>query len=93
MYLKYSIFIQNLLIIINFSSTIGHTIFNLVSFDPSFQDEDFDVSYVSLALKVRLAPKIFLSFSKLDLTPAGIYASFRNRSSSHLRSFLYYITV
>ena len=53
MYLKYSIFIKNHLIIINFSSTIDHTIFKPVSFDPSFQDEDFDVSYVSLASKVR----------------------------------------
>ena len=58
MYLKYSIFIQNRLVIIIFSSTIGPTIFKPVSFDPSFQDEDFDVSYVSLASKVRLGPKI-----------------------------------
>ena len=58
MYLKYTIFIQNGLCIIDFFSTIGSTIFNLISFDPSFQDKDFDVSYASLALKVLLGHKV-----------------------------------
>lgn len=86
MYLKYSTFIQNILVIINFSSTIGQTIFKAVSFDPSFCDEDFYVPYVSLASNasnMRLGIKSALIFSKLDLTPAGIYARFRNRSLSH----------
>ena len=71
----------------NISTTNGRRISLLDYFDPSFQEESFELSPDSVASKMRLRPEMAQICSKLALSPAGIAWKSENTSYSHFVPF------